>query len=219
MPSRIPLPDTIHEDRIVAVLRAPTSEYMVPVALALYDLGVRALEVTLSTPGAIDVIKELRRALGPDACLGAGTVLTTEDVKASAEAGATYLLSPVTDEKVLNAAIDHGLPFVTGAATATEILQGWNLGASAVKVFPAKTLGGPGFIKSILDPLPHVALLPTGGIEAAHVSDYLNAGALAIGAGSPLTGDALKGGSTVALAERVRAFLATASGKSIGATA
>ncbi|QHK18564.1 bifunctional 4-hydroxy-2-oxoglutarate aldolase/2-dehydro-3-deoxy-phosphogluconate aldolase [Pseudarthrobacter psychrotolerans] len=207
MPERIPLPDPIHQDRIVAVLRAPAEKHLLAVALELHRLGIRCLEITFTSPGALGVIEELRKRLGDEACIGAGTVMTAAHVRDAANAGAMYLLAPVTDPAVLSIAQEHGMPFVTGAATPTEVMTGWNLGASAVKVFPAHTLGGASFIKSLLDPLPQVSLLPTGGVGADEVAGYLAAGALAVGAGSPLTGDALTGGSLEGLKDRVRAFL------------
>lgn len=208
MPSRIPLPPAIVQSKIVAVLRAPTAEFIVPVALELFDLGVTCLEVALSSPGALDALEDLSGRLSADAALGAGTVLSVEDVRRATEVGATYLLSPVTDPTVLVEAQNRGVAFVPGAGTASEIFQGWQLGASAVKVFPAHSLGGPSFIKSILDPLPFVELMSTGGIAAGDVAGYLDAGAIAVGIGSPLTGDALRGGSLTELRIRVRAFLA-----------
>lgn len=213
---RLPLPATILDAKVIAVLRAPSPDHLVPVALELFDLGVHCLEIALSTPGALQAIEELKRKLGADVALGAGTVLTEEDVRRSADAGASYLLSPVTDARVIEAASRSGVPFVPGAGTATEIATGWALGVSAVKVFPAQSLGGPTFIKSILDPLPFVHLMPTGGVAASDVAGYLAAGAVAVGVGSPLTGDALRGGSLIELRARVRKFLAAT--RSDGAT-
>lgn len=208
MASRLSLPQPILDDRIIAVLRAPVPEHLVPVGLTLFDAGIRCLEVALTSPGAFEAIEALRSRLGADAAIGAGTVMTTEDVRRAASAGATYLLSPLTDPAVIAAAAEHNLPFVPGAGTATEIATAWALGTAAVKVFPAQSLGGPGFVKSILDPLPGMSLMPTGGIGAGDVSDYLNAGAIAVGVGSPLTGKALVDGSTGDLKASAGAFLA-----------
>lgn len=208
MPARIRLPNALAQNRIVAVLRAPVQEFLLPVALELHELGVRSIEIALTSPGALATIEALVSRLGQGAAVGAGTVLTQKQVQDAADAGATYLLSPITDVQVMLAAQERGLPFVPGAGTATEIARAWDLGASAVKVFPAGSLGGPRFITSIRDPLPHIDLIPTGGIEASEVDAYRAAGAVAVGVGSPLTGDALTGGDLAALRKRVAVFLA-----------
>lgn len=210
MTSRIPLPRPVLDRRIVAVLRAPTPDYLLPVALTLFDAGIHCLEVALTSPGALNAIEQIRLRLGEEAAIGAGTVVRPEDVRRASDAGATYLLSPTTNPEVLRAALDLNLPFVPGAGTATEIATGWALGASAVKVFPAQSLGGPSFVKSILDPLPGISLLPTGGVRAADVQAYLAAGAVAVGVGSPLTGPALTGGSLGDLKDRAAEFLTVA---------
>ena len=205
---RIPLPAPITRERVVAVLRSPSPDRLLEVALALHAASVRCLEVTLTTPGALDVVSELARRMGDTAAIGVGTVLTTEDVRRAVAAGARYLLSPVVDAAVLRAAREAEVPFVAGAATPTEALTAWRLGASAVKVFPAAELGGPAFVRALRGPLPDIELLPTGGVDVADARAYLAAGAAAVGAGTPLTGDALTGGSLTALAQRAAAFLA-----------
>jgi len=208
MRTRIPLPNNWRHHQIVAVLRAPVQDFLLPVALELHDLGVRAIEIALTSPGALAIMEELASRIGHEAEIGAGTVLTQEQVHHAADAGATYLLSPTTDERVMRAALERGLPFIPGAGTATEIARAWDLGASAVKVFPASSLGGPGFIRSIRDPLPHISLMPTGGIQASQVDAYFEAGAVALGIGSPLTGDALTGGDVADLRKRIALFMA-----------
>lgn len=210
MTPRLPLPRPVLDGRIVAVLRAPTADYLLPVALALFDAGVHCIEVALTSPGALNAIEQIRLQLGTEAAIGAGTVIHPDDVRRASDAGATYLLSPTMNPEVLRAAQDLKLPFVPGAGTATEIATGWALGASAVKVFPAQSLGGPSFVKSILDPLPGISLLPTGGVQAADVQAYLAAGVVAVGVGSPLTGPALSGGSLDELRTRAAEFLAVA---------
>lgn len=205
---RIPLPPRIARERVVAVLRASTPERLLEVALALHAAGVHCLEVTLTTPGALDVVAELAGRLGGTASIGVGTVLTPEEVRGSVAAGARYLLAPVVDPVVLRAAREAEVPFVPGASTPTEVLTAWRLGASTVKVFPAAELGGPAFVRALRGPLPDIDLLPTGGVDAANAGAYLDAGACAVGAGTPLTGDAFSGGSLSSLAERAHAFLA-----------
>lgn len=208
MRTRVPLPNNWRHHQIVAVLRAPVQEFLLPVALELYDLGVRAIEIALTSPGALAIIEDLAGRIGHEAEIGAGTVLTQEEVHHAADAGATYLLSPTTDERVIRSALERGLPFIPGAGTATEIARAWDLGASAVKVFPASSLGGPRFIRSIRDPLPDISLMPTGGIQASEIEAYFEAGAVALGIGSPLTGDALTGGDVADLRTRIALFMA-----------
>jgi 2-dehydro-3-deoxyphosphogluconate aldolase/(4S)-4-hydroxy-2-oxoglutarate aldolase len=212
MYERAPLPAAIMNHRLIAVLRAASPDYLVQTALALYAHGVRCIEVALTTPGAFDLIRQLRDEFGADAAIGAGTVMSIDDVRESVAAGATFLLAPVFDPQVLDAAHVLGIAFVPGAATPTEIWAAWEAGASAVKVFPAASLGGANFIKSVLDPLPGIPLIPTGGVGADQARGYLNAGAIAVGVGTPLTGDALAGGSLDQLSDRVSQFL-NATGK------
>lgn len=205
---RMPLPARVARERVVAVLRAPSPERLLDVALTLHAAGVHCLEVTLTTPGALDVVTELDQRLGGAASIGVGTVLTTEEVRRAVVAGARYLLAPVADPAVIRAAREAEVPFVAGAATPTEVLAAWRLGVSAVKVFPAAELGGPAFVRALRGPLPDIDLLPTGGVTGATARAYVSAGACAVGAGTPLTGDALSGGSLSSLAERAKAFLA-----------
>lgn len=151
---RIPLPARITRERVVAVLRAPSPDRLLDVALALHQAGVHCLEVTLTTPGALDVVTELDERLGNTASVGVGTVLTTEEVGRAVAAGARYLLSPVVDPAVLLSASEAEVPFVAGAATPTETLTAWRLGASAVKVFPGGRTRRPGVRAGASRPLP-----------------------------------------------------------------
>lgn len=206
-PTRINLPESVTTGRMIAVLRADTGEHIVEVARVLEELGVRCVEVTLTTPGALDAICELAAAARPGVAIGAGTVLDVPTLEDAHEAGATFSLSPVADPEVTRRATQIGIAHVPGAATPTEILTAWQDGAAAVKVFPAHSLGGPSFIKSVRDPLPDIPLIPTGGVAADQVSSYLGAGAVAVGVGSPLTGESLATGPTPEFRERAGAFL------------
>jgi 2-dehydro-3-deoxyphosphogluconate aldolase/(4S)-4-hydroxy-2-oxoglutarate aldolase len=139
--------------------------------------------------------------------LGAGTVLTPEQADAAVDAGATYLVSPVVDLEVIEAARRRGVAALPGALTPTEILRAWRAGAAAVKLFPA-SLGGPGYLRAVKAPLPEVPLVPTGGVGLEEIGGYLRAGALAVGLGGPLVGDAGEGGSLEALRRRAATALA-----------
>jgi 2-dehydro-3-deoxyphosphogluconate aldolase/(4S)-4-hydroxy-2-oxoglutarate aldolase len=185
---------------IVAILRAETSDSFAAVADVLVDAGVTALEVTLTSRGAIEAIAGLRRQLPAGVAVGAGTVLTADDAKASIDAGAEFLVSPVIDPGLVAAA---GVPFYPGAFTPTEIYTAAQAGAPLVKLFPAGGLG-PRYLRDLRGPLPAARIMPTGGVKLEDVADWLMAGAAAVGLGSPLIGDAASGGNLRALAERAR---------------
>lgn len=185
---------------VVAVLRAPTADSFAAVADVLVEAGVTAIEVTLTSRGAIAALAGLRRQLPPSAVIGAGTVLTADDAKASVDAGAAFLVSPLFDPELGGS---FGVPFYPGALTPTEIHAAHRSGAALVKLFPAATVG-PRYIKDVHGPLPDVRIMPTGGIDIADVATWLGNGAAAVGLGGPLLGDAATGGSLTALAERAR---------------
>ncbi len=185
---------------VVAVLRASTADGFAAVADVLVEAGITAIEVTLTSRGAIDALAGLRRQLPPVAVVGAGTVLTADQAKAAADAGAAFLVSPVLDLELSGAA---GVPFYPGGLTPTEIFRAHAAGAPLVKLFPAAAVG-PRYLKDLHGPLPDVRIMPTGGIDLADVATWLGNGASAVGLGSPLIGDAASGGSLTALAERAR---------------
>jgi 2-dehydro-3-deoxyphosphogluconate aldolase/(4S)-4-hydroxy-2-oxoglutarate aldolase len=184
---------------VVAVLRARSADGFAAVADVLVSSGITAIEVTLTSRGAVDALAGLRRMLPPVAVVGAGTVLTADQAKASVDAGAQFLVSPVLDLTLG----DFGVPFYPGGLTPTEIHQAARSGAELVKLFPAAAVG-PRYVKDLHGPLPGVRLMPTGGIDVADVAAWLDAGATAVGLGGPLIGDAASGGSLQALADRAR---------------
>jgi 2-dehydro-3-deoxyphosphogluconate aldolase / (4S)-4-hydroxy-2-oxoglutarate aldolase len=184
---------------VVAVLRARTADGFAAVADVLVSSGITAIEVTLTSRGAVDALAGLRRMLPPVAVVGAGTVLTADQAKASVDAGAQFLVSPVLDLTLG----DFGVPFYPGGLTPTEIHQAARSGAELVKLFPAAAVG-PRYIKDLHGPLPGVRLMPTGGIDVADVAAWLDAGATAVGLGGPLIGDAASGGDLQGLADRAR---------------
>jgi 2-dehydro-3-deoxyphosphogluconate aldolase/(4S)-4-hydroxy-2-oxoglutarate aldolase len=185
---------------VVAILRAKTADGFAAVADVLVAAGVTAIEVTLTSRGAIDALAGLRRQLPESVAIGAGTVLTADDAKASVDAGAAFLVSPVLDMTLVAAST---VPFYPGAFTPTEIYNATQAGAPVVKVFPAGGLG-PGYLRDIRGPLPGARIMPTGGIKIEDVADWLTAGAVAVGLGSPLIGDAAAGGDLKKLADRAR---------------
>lgn len=193
---------------VVAILRARSAERLPEVCEALAAGGIRVLELTLTTSGALAALTRLRDRL-PDVLLGAGSVCTTEQVDACAEAGAQFLVSPISDPALTERARHHRLPHVPGALTPTEIQAAWAGGAATVKVFPAGPVGGTSYLRAVRGPLPDVPLLPTGGIDIDEVGDYLATGAAAVGLGGTLQGSAADpGGDLEALAERARRAVA-----------
>jgi 2-dehydro-3-deoxyphosphogluconate aldolase/(4S)-4-hydroxy-2-oxoglutarate aldolase len=170
---------------IVAVVRSPDSQQLVDVCRALADGGVTVVEITLTVPDALDVVRAVRRALGDRILLGAGTILDPETARAALLAGAEYLVAPTVNLDVIRLCQRYDKLVMPGAFTPTEILTAWEAGADIVKVFPAEVLG-PAFFKALRGPLPQVRLMPTGGVDLTTAADFLRAGACCLGIGSQL---------------------------------
>ncbi|MEV8345116.1 bifunctional 4-hydroxy-2-oxoglutarate aldolase/2-dehydro-3-deoxy-phosphogluconate aldolase [Streptomyces niveus] len=203
------LPAALRVHRLVAIVRGDDPDAALRTVLALVDEGIALVEVSLSGRDALDVIARARAALGPGAPLGAGTVLTAADAHAVHRAGADFVVTPAVCEG-LTAARELGLPVLAGVMTPTEIVAALRAGACAVKIFPAAQAGGPAYLRALQGPFPDVPFVPVGGVDAAAARAYLDAGALAVGIGSPLVGDAAgtKNGAGVdALRARARTFL------------
>lgn len=143
--------------------------------------GLTVIEMTLTTPGALEAIEMLAKE--KHLLVGGGTILTARDVRSVADAGARFIMSPVFDTSVLDEAERHGILAIPGASTSTEIITAYRAGARVVKVFPAAQLGGPDFLKAVRGPLPHIPLIPTSGPTAETLADYFAAGASAVGVG------------------------------------
>ncbi|MFH5209538.1 bifunctional 4-hydroxy-2-oxoglutarate aldolase/2-dehydro-3-deoxy-phosphogluconate aldolase [Antrihabitans sp. NCIMB 15449] len=185
--ARLTAMDVILEDRVLAVVRAPTIPDPVALADALADSGIRALELTLTTPGVLGYLRSA--ADSSRAVLGLGTVLTAEQARAAIDCGAKFLVTPGVRPAVAEVAAEHGIPVVMGAFTPTEVLTALDLGAAAVKIFPARSLG-PGYFKDLLGPFPDVALIPSGGVNAGKATDFLANGAVAVTAGTDVVSPA-----------------------------
>ncbi|MGN8051165.1 bifunctional 4-hydroxy-2-oxoglutarate aldolase/2-dehydro-3-deoxy-phosphogluconate aldolase [Curtobacterium sp. 22159] len=192
----------------IAILRGGTGEHVEDVIATLVDAGVRAVEITTNTPRWREGIAWAADRYGTAASIGVGTVLEPRQLDEAAAAGAVFAVSPHLDPAVGERAHERGLGWYPGAATPTEIVHAWRLGARAVKVFPAAQLGGPAFLKQVLAPLDFVDVIPTGGIGVEDAPDYLAAGAVAVGLGSPLVGDALTSGDFDALRARAERLVA-----------
>jgi 2-dehydro-3-deoxyphosphogluconate aldolase/(4S)-4-hydroxy-2-oxoglutarate aldolase len=170
---------------IVAVVRSPDSQQLVEVTRALADGGVTVTEITMTVPDALDVVRQVRRALGDRVLLGAGTILDPETARAALLAGAEYLVAPTVNLEVIRLCRRYDKLVMPGAFTPTEILAAWEAGADVIKVFPAEVLG-PAFFKAVRGPLPQVRLMPTGGVDLNTAADFLRAGACCLGVGSQL---------------------------------
>src|SRR5881275_2299660 len=170
---------------IVAVVRSPDSQQLVEVARALADGGVTAVEITMSVPDALDVLRQVRHALGDRVLLGAGTILDAETACAAILAGAEYVVAPTLNLDVIRLCRRYDKLVMPGAFTPTEILAAWEAGADIVKVFPAEVVG-PAFFRALRGPLPQVKLMPTGGVDLSTAADFLKAGACCLGVGSQL---------------------------------
>jgi 2-dehydro-3-deoxyphosphogluconate aldolase/(4S)-4-hydroxy-2-oxoglutarate aldolase len=191
---------------IVAVIRLNDPQKLRAVVDAIGAGGVRALEVTMTVPGAVELIRELAPTLPAGFLLGAGTVLDRLTALRVINAGAQFVVSPVFRTAVIDACHERDVPAMPGCFTPTEILEAWDAGADVVKVFPATALG-PAFFKDVRGPLPHVKLMPTGGVTLDNAGDWIRAGAIAVGVGTALlNADAIATGDYGALrtnAERI----------------
>jgi 2-dehydro-3-deoxyphosphogluconate aldolase/(4S)-4-hydroxy-2-oxoglutarate aldolase len=170
---------------VVAVVRSPDSGRLVEVCRALADGGVTVVEITMTVPDALDVVRAVRVALGDRILLGAGTILDPETARAALLAGAEYLVAPTVNLDVIRLCQRYDKLVMPGAFTPTEILAAWEAGADVVKVFPAEVLG-PAFFKAVRGPLPQVRLMPTGGVDLTTAAEFLKAGACCLGVGSQL---------------------------------
>lgn len=182
---------------VVAVIRGATPESIISIGNALKDGGVTALEITMETPRAASVVEAAAAYFGDEVLVGAGTVLDPETARVAILSGAKFIFSPTVRKETITMAKRYGVISVPGAFTPTEILTAYEYGADLIKVFPADAFG-PSYLKNIAGPLPHIPLMPTGGVDLHNTADYMKAGAVAVGVGStlvntkkPLTEDAL----------------------------
>lgn len=209
MASRLDVVSGIEHCGVVAVIRLRDGERLRGVVDALIDGGVRAMEVTMTVPGAVGLIEGLAQDLPKGFILGAGTVLDPETARQVILAGAQFLVSPILSLPTIEMAHRYDVAIMPGCFTPTEILAGWQAGADAIKVFPATTLG-PGYIKDVKAPLPQVKLLPTGGVSLTNAGDWIRAGACAVGVGSALLdAKAIDQGRFEVIADNARTLVAS----------
>lgn len=197
-------------EKVTAIVRGIPADRICAVAEALLAGGVRCIEVTFNTPGAAEMIRALKAGYGDKMLVGAGTVLDTETCKTAIDAGADFILSPSLNTAVITMCNRYGKVAVPGVMTPTEILTAMEAGADIVKVFPAGTLGTT-YIKDVLGPLNHAAIMAVGGVDAENAAAFFKAGAKCIGVGSALVSKALiEAGDFAAITARAKAFCAAA---------
>ncbi|MGD7010154.1 bifunctional 4-hydroxy-2-oxoglutarate aldolase/2-dehydro-3-deoxy-phosphogluconate aldolase [Metabacillus sp. 84] len=199
--------NTIQQSGVVAVIRGANPETIIPIARALKEGGVTALEITMENPKAIKVIERLKGEFQDEVLVGAGTVLDPESARTAIMAGAKFIFSPTINPETIRMAKRYGVISVPGAMTPTEILAAYEAGADLVKVFPANVLG-PDYLKAVAGPLPHIPLMPTGGIGLDNAEAFMRAGAAAVGAGSTLADGRMEADaqSLIQLTDRARMF-------------
>ncbi|ELK46594.1 bifunctional 4-hydroxy-2-oxoglutarate aldolase/2-dehydro-3-deoxy-phosphogluconate aldolase [Halobacillus sp. ACCC02827] len=173
------------EHKLVAILRGQQEEDIVNIAQSLHDGGVHMMEITVDTPRFDEHIRQVKEAFGERMIVGAGTVLDPETARTAILAGAQFIFSPTVDKETITMAKRYGVVSIPGAMTPTEILTAYEQGADMIKVFPAGAMG-PGYIKDVHGPLPHIPLMPTGGVDLSNVREYFDKGAVAAGLGSSL---------------------------------
>ena len=199
--------EIVERHKIVAIIRLDDLSHAAELAEALVAGGIRALEFTMTNPDALKAVHTARQTITESGvAIGVGSVIMPDHVRVAHDVGAQFVVCPVTKLDVIQTCVSLDLPVMPGAYTPSEIQMAWESGASMVKVFPAHQLG-PGYIKDVLAPLPHLKLLPTGGLDVHNSRAYLDAGASAVGIGSALINkNALKSNDWTAVADTARAF-------------
>jgi 2-dehydro-3-deoxyphosphogluconate aldolase/(4S)-4-hydroxy-2-oxoglutarate aldolase len=207
--SKIETLQRLRAEKVIALIRADSSSSLLECARALAAGGLTCIELTMTTPNAIELCAQVSREL-PQVLLGLGTVLDADTAKKGIAAGAKFIVTPAVRPTVIAACKEAGVPVLGGALTPTEVYTSWELGVDVVKIFPAEYFG-PAYIKSIKAPFPKIELMPTGGVTPETVGAFLKAGAFATAAGSALVSPAaLKAGDWAAITARAKEFVAAA---------
>jgi 2-dehydro-3-deoxyphosphogluconate aldolase/(4S)-4-hydroxy-2-oxoglutarate aldolase len=197
----------IRQTGIIAIMRTKSSDQLIAAAEAIREGGVRVIEVTMNTPGALDVIATASKRFGQDVLFGAGTVLDAETAQVAIKAGADFVVAPTLNMDVIELCIRFNVPIMPGCFTPTEMLAAWQAGADFVKLFPAE-VGGPAMVKAILAPLPQLQIVPVGGVDLNSAAAFLRSGAAALGVGSSLINQKLlESGDFGELTRRAAAFI------------
>ncbi|MEV0125631.1 bifunctional 4-hydroxy-2-oxoglutarate aldolase/2-dehydro-3-deoxy-phosphogluconate aldolase [Streptomyces sp. NPDC050703] len=208
-------PAALRSERLVAIVRGSDPDASFRTVMTLAEAGVPLVEVSLSGADALGVLRRARAELGPGAWLGAGTVLTARDARLAADAGANLIVTPGLGAGSEEAA-RLGLPVLGGVLTPTDVIAAEAAGVTALKIFPASAMGGPAYLKALRGPFPRTPFVPVGGVDAAAAEAYLGLGAVAVGVGSPLVGDAADGGDLAGLRARAAEFVKVAAAAEAG---
>jgi len=193
---------------IVPVVRASSGAEALAVVEAIRAGGIDVIELTMTVPGAVDVIRELSKGCGDQVLVGAGTVLDAETARACMLAGARFVVSPIVDLPTIACCRTYDVPVMPGALTPTEVVRAWQAGAAMVKVFPCHAVGGASYVKALKAPLPQIPLVPTGGVTLENVGDFIHAGAVAVGAGADLADvKKVRTGAVAEVSERARRYV------------
>lgn len=199
----------ILEIGICPVVRASSPKLAMAASEAVCAGGIPVAEITMTVPGAVELIAELNKTVGKDILVGAGTVLNAETAQRCIDAGAQFLVSPGFDLETVKLANRANILIMAGSLTPTEVITAWNAGADFVKVFPCGNLGGAAYIKALKGPLPQIPMVPTGGVNLQTAADFIKAGSAALGIGGELvSAAALKSGNMAQITETARQFVA-----------
>ena len=200
--------ETIERVGIVPVLRARSAEEGHALAEALVAGGINVIEVTMTVPGAVELLREVKKAHGERVLLGSGTVTTVEQAVETIEAGAEFVVSPSLHPEVIGVTKEMGKVSIPGALTPTEAITAWRAGADYVKIFPCSAVGGASYLKALLAPFPELRVIPTGGVTLATAVDFLRAGARALGVGTDLVNaKAIEEGKPEKVTEMARTYV------------
>jgi 2-dehydro-3-deoxyphosphogluconate aldolase/(4S)-4-hydroxy-2-oxoglutarate aldolase len=197
----------IRETGVIAIMRAKSSDQLIAAADAIRLGGVKVIEVTMTTPGALNVIQEAAKRYGDAVLFGAGSVLDPESARAAILAGAGFVVAPSLNLQVVELCNRYSIPVMPGCYTPTEMLTAWEAGADMIKLFPAE-VGGPDLVRAILAPFPQFEIVPVGGVDLNTAADFIKKGAAALGVGSSLVNQKLLDtGDMVELTRRAAAFI------------
>jgi 2-dehydro-3-deoxyphosphogluconate aldolase / (4S)-4-hydroxy-2-oxoglutarate aldolase len=198
----------IRDTGVIPVVRATTADEAMRAIDAIREGGISVLEITMTVPGAVNLIEQLSKRYGDGVVVGAGTVLDSETATACISSGAQFVVSPALNPDTIACCRKHDVAVMPGALTPTEVVQAWNAGADFVKVFPAGAVGGPSYLKALKAPLPQIELVPTGGVSLITAADFIKAGAAALGVGADLVDiNAIREGQAAKITERAKQFI------------
>jgi len=193
---------------VIPVIRAKSAQQAMLAAEAVCAGGIPIVEITMTVPGAVELIAQLSKSIGSDVLIGAGTVLDAETASRCVDAGAQFLVSPGFEAETVHAANRNGILMMAGALTPTEVVNAWKTGSDFVKIFPCGAVGGAKYIKALKGPLPQIPVVPTGGVNLTTAAEFIHAGAAALGVGGELiSAAALQSGNTSEITDNARKYL------------